>query len=158
MVVSAIASAGVDPKRVELEITETVLLKESTANFAALHRLRGLGVRIVMDDFGTGYSSLSYLRNFPFDKIKIDQSFIAGTINKESISIIRAICGLSTDLGITTTVEGVETEDQLRHVTEAGCDQIQGFYFSRPRPSSDVANMLTSICGVARVKDKEMAA
>jgi diguanylate cyclase (GGDEF)-like protein/PAS domain S-box-containing protein len=158
MVTSAIASAGLDPRRVELEITESVMLQDSAANIAILHRLRSLGVKIVMDDFGTGYSSLGYLRSFPFDKIKIDRSFVKGAIDKEATAIIRAVCGLSADLGITTTVEGVETQDQLKHVTEAGCDQIQGYYFSRPRPAADVAELLVAIEGVAAISPQFKAA
>jgi EAL domain-containing protein (putative c-di-GMP-specific phosphodiesterase class I) len=158
MVVSAISSAGIDPTRVELEITESVMLQETAANIAVLHKLRAIGVRIVMDDFGTGYSSLGYLRSFPFDKIKIDQSFIRGSVDKDAIAIIRAICGLSTELGITTTVEGVETEDQLKHVTEAGCDQIQGYYFSRPRPACDVEQLLVAIGGAAAIEPQSKAA
>jgi EAL domain-containing protein (putative c-di-GMP-specific phosphodiesterase class I) len=110
MVMSALAESGLPAQRLELEITESVLLLESETTLATLHQLRGLGVRISMDDFGTGYSSLSYLRSFPFDKIKIDQSFVHDVNdNSDSKAIIRAITSLGASLGMSTTAEGVET-------------------------------------------------
>jgi predicted signal transduction protein with EAL and GGDEF domain len=143
-IVSALAASGLPAERFELEITETVLLDDNDGAFAILHRLRTLGIGIVMDDFGTGYSSLGYLRSFPFDKIKIDQSFIHDLPMKEdSIAIIRAVVGLSSSMGITTTAEGVETKEQLARLTSEGCDEVQGFLFSRPRPAAEIEKLLT---------------
>jgi diguanylate cyclase (GGDEF)-like protein len=142
-VVSALTASGLVPNRLELEITESVLLLNNEATLATLHQLRGLGVRISMDDFGTGYSSLSYLRSFPFDKIKIDQSFVRGLAEKpESIAIIRAVAGLGASFGITTTAEGVETQEQLDLMRAEGCTEVQGFYYSKPRPAADFAELL----------------
>jgi diguanylate cyclase (GGDEF)-like protein len=145
-VVSALTAAGLAPNRLELEITETVLLLNNDATLAILHQLRRLGIRISMDDFGTGYSSLSYLRSFPFDKIKIDQSFVRGLAEKpESIAIIRAVVGLGTSLGITTTAEGIETQEQLDLMRAEGCNEVQGFYYSKPRPADDLGELLSSL-------------
>jgi diguanylate cyclase (GGDEF)-like protein/PAS domain S-box-containing protein len=138
-VVSALANAGLDPKRLEIEITESVLLQDTAGNIDVLHRLRALGVRISMDDFGTGYSSLSYLRSFPFDKIKIDQAFVRDLPrDTEALAIIRAVTGLSASLGIVTTAEGVETEAQLAQLREQGCCEVQGYLISRPAPSAEI--------------------
>jgi EAL domain-containing protein (putative c-di-GMP-specific phosphodiesterase class I) len=132
-VVAALARSGLLPSRLELEITESVLLSENEATLAILHQIHGLGVRIVLDDFGTGYSSLSYLRSFPFDKIKIDRSFVqAMTGTDESSAIVRAIAGLGSNLGIITTAEGVENFQQLEKIREHGCVEAQGYYFSEP--------------------------
>ncbi len=145
-VVSALTAAGLAPDRLELEITETVLLLNNDATLAILHQLRGLGVRISMDDFGTGYSSLSYLRSFPFDKIKIDQSFVRDLAEKpELIAIIRAVAGLGASFGITTTAEGVETQEQLDLMRAEGCTEVQGFYYSEPRPAADFAELLSRV-------------
>ena len=134
-VISALANAGLPPGRLELEITESVLLHDSEANIVTLRRLRDLGVRIALDDFGTGYSSLSYLRQFPFDKVKIDKSFVAGQGDGvDGGAIIAAVTGLCRNLGIATTVEGIESETQLERVRAEGCDEAQGFLFSRPQP------------------------
>ncbi|HKY87134.1 MAG TPA: EAL domain-containing protein, partial [Pseudorhodoplanes sp.] len=142
-VVSAMAIAGIASNRVELEITEAILLQNNEATLAMLHQLRDLGVRISMDDFGTGYSSLSYLRSFPFDKIKIDQSFVRDlNKNKDAIAIIHAVTGLGKSLGMTTTVEGVETKEQLELVRAEGCTEVQGYLFSKPRPASEVPHLL----------------
>jgi diguanylate cyclase (GGDEF)-like protein len=146
-VTSALALAGLSPNRLELEITETVLLIETEAVLATLHKLRALGVRIAMDDFGTGYSSLSYLRSFPFDRIKIDRSFIEHVSDEaSSLAIIRAVTSLGNSLGIAITAEGVETSEQLHRVHAEGCSEIQGFLFSPPRPASDLAALLGSSC------------
>ncbi len=132
--------------RLELEITESVLLNNSERVLSILHELRALGVHISIDDFGTGYSSLSYLRSFPFDKIKIDQSFIRDlTGNKDVAAIVRAITRMSNSLGMSTTAEGVETSDQLFQVCAEGCTEVQGYLFSVPRPASDVPLMLHRI-------------
>ena len=143
MVISALASSGLPATRLELEITEMVLIQENEGAFAILHQLRDLGIRIAMDDFGTGYSSLGYLRSFPFDKIKIDQSFIRDLPGKEdSVAIVRAVVGLSSSLGISTTAEGVETKEQLASLTAEGCTEFQGFLFSKPRTAADVQRII----------------
>jgi diguanylate cyclase (GGDEF)-like protein len=142
-VISALAHSGLSPLRLELEITESVFLAETEANLAILHQLRGLGVSISMDDFGTGYSSLSYLRSFPFDKIKIDRSFIKDLAERsDCVAIVRAISGLGRSLNITTTAEGVETMDQLDWLRAEGCNQVQGFLFSAARPAAEVEQLL----------------
>jgi diguanylate cyclase (GGDEF)-like protein len=142
-VVSALATSGLRPDLLELEITETVLMTNNEATLAALHQLRGLGVRISMDDFGTGYSSLSYLRSFPFDKIKIDQSFVRDLIERpDAIAIIRAVTGLGNSFGMTTTAEGVETQEQLDQMRAEGCSEVQGYFYSKPVPSSEIAQLL----------------
>jgi diguanylate cyclase (GGDEF)-like protein/PAS domain S-box-containing protein len=143
VVVAALAYSGLSPHRLELEITESVFLAETEANLATLHQLRALGVRISMDDFGTGYSSLSYLRSFPFDKIKIDRSFVKDLMERpDCVAIVRAISGLGRSMNITTTAEGVETTDQLDWLRAEGCNEVQGFLFSPARPASEVAALL----------------
>ena len=142
-VMMALASSGLPATRLELEITESVLLSESEANLATLHQLRALGVRISMDDFGTGYSSLSYLRTFPFDKIKIDQSFVRElSASGDCMAIVRAVAGLGSSLGIPTTAEGVETDEQLEWLRGEGCTEVQGYLFSPPRPAHEIARLL----------------
>jgi diguanylate cyclase (GGDEF)-like protein len=142
-VTAALAASGLSARRLELEITESVLLQNSEATLTTLHELRAMGVRISLDDFGTGYSSLSYLRSFPFDKIKIDRSFVSELATREdSMAIIRAVTGLGRSLGIVTTAEGVENDAQLELLRREGCTQAQGYLFSKPRPASDVAIML----------------
>ena len=143
VVISALANSGLSPKRLELEITESLFLAETEANLAILHQLRGLGVSISMDDFGTGYSSLSYLRSFPFDKIKIDRSFVKDLAKRsDCVAIVRAISGLGRSLNITTTAEGVETMDQLDWLRAEGCNQVQGFLFSAAKPASEIEQLL----------------
>jgi diguanylate cyclase (GGDEF)-like protein/PAS domain S-box-containing protein len=143
-VISALAHSGLSPRRLELEITESVFLAETEANLAILHQLRELGVRISMDDFGTGYSSLSYLRSFPFDKIKIDRSFVKDLAERpDCVAIVRAISGLGRSLNITTTAEGVETVDQLDWLRNEGCNEVQGFLFSAAKPAAEVAALLS---------------
>jgi EAL domain-containing protein (putative c-di-GMP-specific phosphodiesterase class I) len=140
---AALRRSGLDPHRLELEITETVLLRDSAATLATLHDLRALGVRISMDDFGTGYSSLRYLRSFPFDKIKIDQSFVHEMFsNEECATIIEAVIGIGRRLGIATTAEGVETDAQMGRLREEGCDMVQGFLIGRPAPAAEAARHL----------------
>ncbi|SEM36850.1 EAL domain-containing protein [Bradyrhizobium sp. OK095] len=142
-VTDALAATGLNADRLELEITESVLLQNSEATLTTLHELRAMGVRISLDDFGTGYSSLSYLRSFPFDKIKIDRSFVSELATREdSMAIIRAVTGLGRSLGIVTTAEGVENAAQLELLRREGCTQAQGYLFSKPRPASDVPLML----------------
>jgi diguanylate cyclase (GGDEF)-like protein len=150
-VVSALASSGLRPDLLELEITETVLMTNNDTTLAALHQLRSLGVRISMDDFGTGYSSLSYLRSFPFDKIKIDQSFVRDlTERPDSIAIIRAVTGLGQSFGITTTAEGVETQEQLDQMRAEGCSEVQGYFYSKPVPAREIAQLLAGFQERAR--------
>jgi len=135
-VINALAVSGLDPTRLELEITESVLLHDNEATIATLHQLRSFGIKISMDDFGTGYSSLSYLRSFPFDKIKIDRSFIKEISDKgDCAAIVKAVAGLGKGLGIATTAEGVETAEQLRQVRSEGCTEVQGYFFSAPQPA-----------------------
>jgi diguanylate cyclase (GGDEF)-like protein len=138
VVVSALAAAGLPAHRLELEITESVLMHNTESTLATLHRLKELGVKISMDDFGTGYSSLSYLRSFPFDKIKIDRCFISGLPSGDSTAIVQAVAGLAKSLNMATTAEGVETEQQLNAVRKLGCTELQGFFFSRPRPAREI--------------------
>ena len=140
---AALRDSGLSPARLDLEITESLLLQESEPTVQALHRLRALGVRISLDDFGTGYSSLRYLNSFPFDKLKIDKSFVRGLPSGEdSAAIVRAIAGLGLSLGIATTAEGVETLEQLNLLIADGCTEVQGYFFSPPRPASDVPRLL----------------
>jgi diguanylate cyclase (GGDEF)-like protein len=144
-VVNVLAASGLASSRLELEITESVLLQDSDATLATLHQLRGLGIKIAMDDFGTGYSSLGYLRTFPFDKIKIDQSFIHDMSTKdESLAIIRAVVAIGASLGIDTTAEGVETPEQFERLRREGCTEVQGYYFSAPCPASEVKKLIAS--------------
>jgi len=156
-VVSALAISGLAACRLELEITESVLLQDGDVTLATLHKLRALGVRISMDDFGTGYSSLSYLRSFPFDKIKIDRSFVSELANRDdSMAIVRAVTGLGKSLCISTTAEGVETNEQLALLRLEGCTEVQGYLFSPPRPAEDVESMLSTgrppHCGIRQSK------
>ncbi|MCX6019984.1 MAG: EAL domain-containing protein, partial [Chloroflexi bacterium] len=142
-VVNALAKSGLAARRLELEITEAVLVQDSDTTLATLHQLRDIGVHIAMDDFGTGYSSLSYLRSFPFDKIKIDQSFIKDlSHNDGSAVIVRAVTGLASSLNMTTTAEGVETQEQLDLIRKLGCTEMQGYLFSRPKPAAELLPLL----------------
>jgi diguanylate cyclase (GGDEF)-like protein/PAS domain S-box-containing protein len=152
MVTSALAATGLAPDRLELEVTESVLLQDDAATIAILHQLRALGIRVSMDDFGVGYSSLSYLRKFPFDKIKIDRSFI-GTLGETagSEAIVRTIASLGTNLGMTTTAEGIETAEQLELVRRAGCTEGQGYHFSRPCAAADVFRIIDRFDRTAQV-------
>jgi diguanylate cyclase (GGDEF)-like protein/PAS domain S-box-containing protein len=146
VVIGALAYSGLSPLRLELEITESIFLAETEANLAILHQLRELGVRISMDDFGTGYSSLSYLRSFPFDKIKIDRSFVKDLAERPDCgAIVRAISGLGRSLNITTTAEGVETVEQLDWLRAEGCNEVQGFLFSAAKPAAEIAHLLTRL-------------
>jgi diguanylate cyclase (GGDEF)-like protein len=140
---AALAASGLRPDRLELEITESVFLRDTVGTMKALHQLRAMGIGVALDDFGTGYSSLSYLHSFPFNKIKIDQSFVRDLMtNKESMSIVRAVTGLGTSLGIKTTAEGVETLEQLNKLRAKGCTEGQGYFFSRPRPAKEIPSMI----------------
>jgi diguanylate cyclase (GGDEF)-like protein len=145
-VFNALAGSGLAPSRLELEITESVLLGNTDRNATTLKQLHELGVRLSMDDFGTGFSSLSYLRNFPFDKIKIDQSFIRNLVEDgRSKAIVRAITGLATSFCMTSTAEGVETKDQLDCLMGTGCSEIQGYFYARPVPGSEVVEVIRRI-------------
>ncbi len=142
-VVGALARSGLAAERLELEITETVILEETASCEETLHRLRDIGVKIALDDFGIGYSSLSYLRAFPFDKIKIDGSFVHDLARKPDCrAIIRAVAELGATLGMITVAEGVETEEQVEILQRLGCRQVQGCLVSPPRPASEIAEML----------------
>ncbi|WP_428485230.1 putative bifunctional diguanylate cyclase/phosphodiesterase [Rhodopila sp.] len=139
----ALSTSGLAATRLELEITESVLIQDEAAVLDSLHALRAMGIRIAMDDFGTGYSSLSYLRRFPFDKIKIDQSFVKGIEDQEdSRTIVRAVIGLGRSLGIAVNAEGVETAEQLAALRAEGCGEIQGYLFSKPKPVQEIADLL----------------
>jgi diguanylate cyclase (GGDEF)-like protein/PAS domain S-box-containing protein len=143
LVMDALKQAGLAARRLELEITETLLLEKSSEVLATLHALRALGVRIALDDFGTGYSSLSYLRSFPFDKIKVDRSFVRDVdANRDAQAIFRSIVSLGKGLGVTITAEGVETEAELSCLRAEGCQEGQGFLFSRARPHAEIMSLL----------------
>ncbi|WP_160485253.1 putative bifunctional diguanylate cyclase/phosphodiesterase [Aurantiacibacter rhizosphaerae] len=140
-IVNALAASGVAPHRLELEITENLLMMDSKENIALLHKLRELGVQIALDDFGTGYSSLNYLRSFPFDKIKIDRCFVNDIANRDdSDAIVDAVVGLAGKLNMRTTAEGVENAEQLERLRQTGCTQVQGFLFSRAVPASELGH------------------
>lgn len=142
-VAASLAEAGLPANRLEIEITESVLMENLDEALPVLHALKQSGIRIGMDDFGTGYSSLSYLRRFPFDKIKIDKSFVNGIVeDKEAFAIMRAIILLGDALGMRVTVEGVETAEQLAMLQREACDEIQGYHISPPRPAVDVPYLL----------------
>jgi predicted signal transduction protein with EAL and GGDEF domain len=142
IVVGALAASGLPARRLELEITESVLMEDSEATIATLHQFRELGLRISMDDFGTGYSSLRYLQSFPFDKIKIDRAFIQDvTENHGTLSIVRAVTTLARSLGMATTAEGIETQEQLDLIRAEGCTEMQGYFFSAPQKAGDVQRL-----------------
>jgi diguanylate cyclase (GGDEF)-like protein/PAS domain S-box-containing protein len=159
LVMETLKQTGLPARRLELEITETLLLEKSSEVLATLHALRSLGVRISMDDFGTGYSSLSYLRSFPFDKIKIDQSFVRDLAsNPDAQAIVRSIISLGKGLGVTITAEGVETEAELSCLRSEGCHEGQGFLFSRARPQSEIVSLLNAQRGDDPAADAVMVA
>jgi diguanylate cyclase (GGDEF)-like protein/PAS domain S-box-containing protein len=139
MVTAALNESGMSPHKLQLEITETVLLQNTFTTLATLHELRKMGVQIALDDFGTGYSSLSYLRSFPFDKIKIDRSFIQDLSNgAEPLAIVNAVAGLAKCLNMTSTAEGVETQQQMEVLQSIGCTEMQGYLFSHARPAKEI--------------------
>jgi EAL domain-containing protein (putative c-di-GMP-specific phosphodiesterase class I) len=153
-----LATSGLPPERLELEITEMVLLGDNEATLATLFQLRDLGVRVAMDDFGTGYSSLSYLQSFPFDKIKIDRSFVSDIAEGVgSLNIVRAVTAMARGLGMTTTAEGVETTEQLEMIRAEGCTEMQGFLFSQPLPAGEVAKLLAGQTDAALATDQTAA-
>jgi predicted signal transduction protein with EAL and GGDEF domain len=142
LVHSVLVETGLSPSRLELEITEGVLIGDFSRALSILRRLKALGVHIAMDDFGTGYSSLSYLQSFPFDKIKIDRAFISNLESSpQSATIIRAVIGLARGLGLPVLAEGVETEQQRAFLAKEQCDEIQGYLIGRPRPIEDYAEL-----------------
>ncbi len=142
----ALGAAGLDPRRLELEITESVFLTDSADHLDVLHRLRALGVAISLDDFGTGYSSLAYLNRFPFDKIKIDRSFIRDMAeDRHGLAIIRAVVSLGASLGIRTLAEGVETAEQRERLRAEGCTELQGFLLGRPMPAPRLPALLAGL-------------
>ena len=143
-VAKVLSASGLAANRLELEITEAVLIRDDEAALTILHQLRALGVRIALDDFGTGYSSLSYLQRFPFDKIKIDRCFVNGLTEIDSSSaIVRAVVNIAAERSMTTTAEGVETEQQRELLHALGCTEMQGYLFSRARPASEIKAMIS---------------
>ena len=155
-VMDALARSGLPAKRLELEITEALLMDKGEQVLATLHALRALGVHISMDDFGTGYSSLSYLRSFPFDKIKIDQSFVRGLdANQDAQAIVRAIVNLGKGLGVTITAEGIETGAELSFLRAEGCHQGQGFLFSQARPNEEIVRLLEAQSRISPAIDND---
>jgi len=159
VIVGALAASGLPPTRLEIEITETVLLQNRETTLAVLHQLRALGVRIAMDDFGTGYSSLTYLQCFPFDKIKIDRSFVKDIAkNAGSLNIVRAVAAMANGMGMTATAEGVETAEQLETITSEGCTEMQGFLFSKPLPLAEIERLFLSQARKAQQADDRIVA
>jgi predicted signal transduction protein with EAL and GGDEF domain len=154
---TALGESGFPPNRLELEITEGILIADTETTLGTLKELRKLGVRIAMDDFGTGYSSLSYLRKFPFDKLKLDRSFVSDLgQNADADAIARTIIDLARSLNITANAEGVESQKQLDWLVEEGCGEAQGFWFARPLPYADVDQFLTAF-KLGAVKTRETA-
>ena len=141
-IVQALAAGGLAPERLEIEITESVFLDGGDSTLKLLHSLRSIGVRVALDDFGTGYSSLSYLQSFPFDKIKIDRSFIENLLTRPgATAIVAAITDLAHALGMETTAEGVEDNAQLAELRSHGCSSVQGFLFAKPMQAKEVARL-----------------
>ncbi len=148
MVIATLALTGLDPRRLELELTESALLRHTPQTVARMDALRAHGVRLALDDFGTGYASLNYLRQFPFDKIKMDQSFVRGpSADETSMRIIATIAQLGEAFGMTVLAEGVETEGQLSSIRARGCDAVQGYLFGRPMPEAQVLQFLGGLAG-----------
>jgi EAL domain-containing protein (putative c-di-GMP-specific phosphodiesterase class I) len=144
-ITGALAASGLKPDRLELEITEAVLIRDDEAALAILHQLREIGVRIALDDFGTGYSSLSYLKRFPFDKIKIDRCFVSDIAEADgSSSIVQAVVNIAAALNMTTTAEGVETAAQRDLLRKLGCTEMQGYLFSAPKAAADVKRLFSA--------------
>ena len=151
-VAAALAASGLPAHRLEIEVTETALLHNGDATRAALHILQDMGVNVAMDEFGTGYSSMSQLRSFPFDRIKIDRSFVDGaSINGNDAAIVRAIAGLGVILGMRTTAEGVETAEQLEQIRAHGCTEVQGYLLGRPVPETELGAVITALSSTTGV-------
>ena len=144
-IMSALAESGLDPRRLELEVTESIMLDPGGLVLSILRDIRGIGVRVALDDFGVGYSSLGYLRSFPFDRIKIDQSFIRGA-SSDAVgrAIVRAVASIGQSLGMATVAEGVETEEQMARIVSDGCTDVQGYLISRPMPPDQIEGFLSS--------------
>jgi predicted signal transduction protein with EAL and GGDEF domain len=145
-IMAALATSGLAAGRLELEITEAVLIRDDEAALAILHQLRAIGVRIALDDFGTGYSSLSYLQRFPFDRIKVDRSFVKDITEPDngSSSIVRAVVNIAASRQMTTTAEGVETDAQRQLLSKLGCSEMQGYLFSPPKPAAQVRELFAA--------------
>jgi EAL domain-containing protein (putative c-di-GMP-specific phosphodiesterase class I) len=144
----ALAASGLAPHRLELEITETVLIEDAETTLGLLNDLKALGISIALDDFGIGYSSLSYLRKFPFDRVKIDKSFVDDvSLSDGATAIVQAVTRLCQTLGMATTAEGVETAEQFRWLQDCGCTNMQGYLFSRPVPATRVRQLLNASHG-----------
>jgi predicted signal transduction protein with EAL and GGDEF domain len=143
-VVSALSHSGLPPHRLELEVTESVFMREGTVAVAVLDQILGLGIRLALDDFGTGYSSLGYLSKTKFSTIKVDRSFVQGAAKNlpESVAIIRAVVALAESLGMSTTAEGVETDEECRMIAQLGCRKIQGYLFGRPMPAAEARRLM----------------
>ncbi|MDE2042459.1 MAG: EAL domain-containing protein, partial [Alphaproteobacteria bacterium] len=143
-VVSALSQSGLPPQRLELEVTESVFMNEGTNAVQTLEKILALGVRLALDDFGTGYSSLGYLSKTKFSTIKVDRSFVQGASRNlaECIAIIRAVVALAESLGMSTTAEGVETDDECAMINALGCRKIQGYLFGRPMPAAEARKLL----------------
>jgi EAL domain-containing protein (putative c-di-GMP-specific phosphodiesterase class I) len=145
-IAGALEASKLAPERLGLEVTESVLLRDHPNTHDILHWLRDLGVKIALDDFGTAYASLSYLRSFPFDKLKIDRSFVrdfSSPQGADCMAIVQSVAGLAKRLRMTTVAEGVETADQFNMIRNAGCEQVQGFYFSKPVPVEEIDAVLS---------------
>lgn len=155
----SLASSGLDPLLLELEITEGMLLEDADRAIQILNELKNIGVKLAMDDFGTGYSSLSYLRNFPFDVIKIDRSFISDLDTRDSARpIVQAILGLGKALGLSVTAEGVETNEQLALLTADHCNEVQGFLMAKPLKAEQIDELLAEIPSLSDVKPRQIEA
>ena len=153
-VVRALSDSGLDPKRLEIEVTESIFLRDASVARNALEECMALGCSVALDDFGTGYSSLGYLRKLKFSTIKVDRTFVQGAAQQspESIAIIRAVVAMADSLGMTTTAEGVENEEEAEMIRSMGCTKIQGFHFGRPMPRDDVAGVFTRRAAEQRLK------
>jgi EAL domain-containing protein (putative c-di-GMP-specific phosphodiesterase class I) len=148
MILSILLETGLNPQRLEIEITEGVLIEDFARATSILRKIKNLGVHVAMDDFGTGYSSLSYLQSFPFDRIKIDQAFIARLeTNAQSAAIIQAILGLGRSLKLPVIAEGVETPAQLAFLAEEGCNEVQGYLIGRPQPIAHYRGVVAGVVG-----------
>ena len=164
-VIAALAASGLPASRLELEITEAVLIRDDDAALAILHQLRSVGVRIALDDFGTGYSSLSYLQRFPFDKIKIDRCFITDIAEPAgSAGIVQAVVNIATERQMATTAEGVETAQQRDLLRKLGCSEMQGYLFSAPKPAAEIRPLLLAhrenpaVAGPSRARERRSVA
>lgn len=144
-VVGALAASGLPPHRLEIEVTESIFVRDATVAQMTLENLMGIGCGVALDDFGTGYSSLGYLRKMRFSTIKVDRSFVQGAAkdNPESLAIVRAVVAMADSLDMSTTAEGVETEAELETIRRLGCKKIQGYYFGRPMSAADARGLFS---------------